>query len=91
MTRPETTAARSVSISENWGFAAFKTERYKLVVDEDAIAPCQLFDLADDPDEDDNRVAEPDYKPVVDELMDTHVRPFLATAPARPHRSPFTG
>ena len=80
-----------MSISENWGFAAFMTERYKLVVDEDAIAPCQLFDLAEDPNEDDNRVGAPEYKPVVDELMDTHVRPFLATAPVRPHRSPFTG
>ena len=44
-----------------------------------------------DPDEDDNRVGEPECKAVVDELMDTHVRPFLTTAPARPHRSPFTG
>ncbi len=84
-------AAREVSISENWGFAAFTTERYKLVVDEDAIAPCQLFDLTDDPNEDENCVGAPEYKAVVDELMDAHVRPFLATAPVRPHRSPFTG
>ena len=28
--------ARTVSISENWGFATFMTERYKLVVDEDS-------------------------------------------------------
>ena len=37
-----------VTVSENWGFAAFETERYKLVVDEDALAPCQLFDLSED-------------------------------------------
>ena len=37
-------SSRSLAVSENWGFAAFETERYKLVVDEDAVAPCQLFD-----------------------------------------------
>ena len=82
--------ARDVSISENWGFALFETERYKLVVDEDGLSPCQLFDLADDPNEDENLLVDPSYKPVVDELMDTHVRPFLATKPARPHPSPFS-
>jgi len=83
--------ARAVSVSENWGFAAFQTDRYKLVVDEDEIAPCQLFDLHDDPVEDENLLADPDHAHVVEELMDTHVRPFLATAPARPHESVFTG
>ena len=82
---------RTVSVSENWGFAAFETDRYKLVVDEDAGAPCQLFDLHDDPNEDENRLADPQCADVVDELMTAHVRPFLATAPARPHGSPFTG
>ncbi len=51
MTRPPP-SARSVTVSENWGFAAFETERYKLVVDEDAVEPCQLFDLAEDAAED---------------------------------------
>src|SRR5204862_208540 len=27
---------REVAVSENWGFACFETDRYKLVVDEDA-------------------------------------------------------
>jgi choline-sulfatase len=80
---------RTVSVSENWGFASFETERYKLVVDEDACSPCQLFDLADDPTEDHDLLADPGAKPVVDELMDTHVRPFLQTPPVRPHASPF--
>ncbi len=84
-------AERVVSVSENWGFAAFETDRYKLVVDEDACEPCQLFDLTEDPTEDHNLVADPLAKPVVDELMEHHVRPFLAVTPARPHRSPFTG
>ena len=81
---------RAVSVSENWGFAAFQTERYKLVVDEDAWEPCQLFDLDDDPHEDENRLRDPQLAAVVDELMETHVRPFLATPPARPHPSLFT-
>jgi arylsulfatase A-like enzyme len=84
-------APRQVSISENWGFAAFTTDHHTLVVDEDALQPCQLFDLAADPTEDVNRVADPECKPVVEEFMEAYVRPFLATAPARPHRSPFTG
>jgi choline-sulfatase len=81
---------RDVSVSENWGFAAFVTDRYKLVVDEDRVAPCQLFDLHADPTEDHDLVADPDAKAVVDELMETHVRPFFATPPQRPHPGPFT-
>jgi choline-sulfatase len=83
--------SRAVAVSENWGFAAFETDRYKLVVDEDALSPCQLFDLAEDPLEDHDRLADPDAKPVVDHLMETCVRPFFTTAPARPHKSVFTG
>ncbi|MDX6234694.1 MAG: hypothetical protein QOH68_3812 [Nocardioidaceae bacterium] len=82
---------RSVSISENWGFASFETAAHKLVVDEDALAPCQLFDLVHDPDEDENRLADPACAATVEEMMESLVRPFLATPPARPHRSPFTG
>jgi len=81
--------ARSVSISENWGFASFETDRYRLVVDEDRLTPCQLFDLAADPDEDDNLLVDADHRDALDELMATVVAPFLATAPVRPHPSPF--
>jgi choline-sulfatase len=81
---------RALSVSENWGFAAFQTESHKLVVDEDAGEPCQLFDLGDDPDEDENRLADPELAAVVEELMETHVRPFFATPPVRPHASLFT-
>jgi choline-sulfatase len=83
--------ARAVSVSENWGFAAFSTDRYKLVVDEDALSPCQLFDSHDDPDEDENRVADPECAGLVEELMAATVRPFFATTTARPHPSPFAG
>ena len=84
-------APRTVSVSENWGFAAFETERYKLVVDEDACAPCQLFDLARRSRTRTRPACRPGRKPIVDELMETHVRPFFATPPARPHKSIFTG
>ena len=82
--------ARDLSVSENWGFAAFETDRYRLVVDEDAGTPCQLFDVAADPEEDHDLLADPLAKPVLDQLMESHVRPFLRTAPARPHESIFT-
>jgi arylsulfatase A-like enzyme len=84
-------APRAVSISENWGFASFETDRYRLIVDEDAATPCQLFDHHDDPAEDHDRLADPECAPVVEELVAAHVTPFLATTPARPHASPFTG
>jgi arylsulfatase A-like enzyme len=80
-----------VSVSENWWFAAFETDRYKLVVDEDAVAACQLFDLIEDPTEDHNLVSDPHWTPVLQELMELHVGSFFASPPARPHPSIFTG
>jgi choline-sulfatase len=82
--------ARDVSVSENWGFAGFMTEEYKLVVDEDALEPCQLFSLEDDPNEDDDRLGDPTCQATIECLMETVVRPFLRTPPARPHPSIFT-
>ncbi|MCP3938219.1 MAG: sulfatase-like hydrolase/transferase [Actinomycetia bacterium] len=82
-------AARTVSISENWGFAAFETNHHKLVVDEDTLTPVQLFDRRADPLEDHNLVADPDQAETIEGMFDTHVRPFLATPPARPHQSLF--
>jgi arylsulfatase len=83
-------AGRAVSVSENWGFASFETDRYKLVVDEDACSPCQLFDLRADPDEDHNLLSDPAAKDAVEDLMETRVRPFFRTPPARPNPSLFT-
>jgi len=82
---------RRVAVSENWGFASFETDRYRLVVDEDAGTPCQLFDLDQDPTEDVNLVADPALSEVLEELMEELVRPFLAIPPARPVPSLFTG
>jgi arylsulfatase len=88
---PAAAPDRARTVSENWGFAAFETDRYKLVVDEDALEPCQLFDLAEDAAEDHSLLGDPSSAPVVEELMETHVRPFFASPPARPIPSFFTG
>jgi choline-sulfatase len=83
-------SGRDVAVSENWGFASFETDRYRLVIDEDAMEACQLFDLAGDPEEDRNLVADPAVADDLRSLMDTYVRPFFVTRPARPHPSLFT-
>ena len=86
--------ARPVAVSENWGFACFETERHKLVVDEDALAPCQLFDLAEDPAEDHNLLADPPHaKPMRRRQLHGDARaPVLRhAAPAPPSPSIFTG
>ena len=83
--------ARTVAVSENWGFASFETDRYRIVVDEDACTPCQLFDRRNDPGEDHDLLPDPTAKDTVEELMDSYVRPFFVTPPARPHPSVFTG
>ena len=54
-------------------------------------APCQLFDLAEDPAEDHDLLPDPAAAPSSEEIMETHVRPFFRTPPARPHPSIFTG
>lgn len=81
--------ARNVTVSENWGFAVFETERYRLVVDEDRREVAQLFDLVTDPCEDVNVARDPAYAEVVADLLARFVEPFLATTPLRPHPSPF--
>lgn len=80
---------RPASISENWGFALFETDRYKLVVWEDALEPVALFDVAVDPLEDHDLIDDPAHAARVEELMEQHVRPFFKTAPQRPHPSVF--
>jgi choline-sulfatase len=82
--------ARAVAISENWCFASFETEAYKLVVDEDALVPAQLFDRVNDPTEDDNLVIDPVSADVVGRMMDEIVKPFFATPPVRNAPSFFT-
>ena len=80
---------RPASISENWGFALFETDRYKLVVHEDEVRPVQLFDLAEDPLEEHDLIDDPARRGTTEELMERHVRPFFETPPLRPHAPAF--
>jgi arylsulfatase A-like enzyme len=80
---------RPASVSENWGFALFETDRHKLVVWEDDLEPVSLFDLDEDPLEDRELIDDPAHARTVEELMELHVRPFFERPPARPHRSAF--
>jgi choline-sulfatase len=80
---PASEEVRHLVRSENYGFAMFRTDRYKLVVYEDTKAPVQLFDLQEDPDEDHNVVGEPPYAGVVEEMMAEHALPFLSIEPKR--------
>lgn len=68
---------RDVVVSENFGFGMWRTDRYKLVVHEPRQAAIQLFDLAADPDENHDLIGDPGHVGLVDELMRTHVTPFL--------------
>ncbi len=77
---------RDVAHSENYGFGMFATDRYKLVVFEDTKTPVQLFDLQEDPNENENVVDDPAYAGVIEELMRDHALPFLETPPQRPAR-----
>jgi hypothetical protein len=79
-----------VAVSENWGFASFETNAYKLVLDEDALAPAQLFDRVNDPNEDENLITDPAVASVVGEMMDEIVKPFFATPPLRTSPTFFT-
>jgi len=74
----EPQVGRPLVISENFGFGMWRTQRYKLVAYEPDCQPAQLFDLADDPAEERNLVASRAHRLVLEELMDSHVRPFLA-------------
>lgn len=74
---------RDVVHSENYGFALFETERYKLLVFEATGQPVQLFDLESDPCEDVNLVAHPAAQGVLAELMQRYAEPFLEMPPVR--------
>jgi choline-sulfatase len=84
---------RSYSVSENWGFASFEIKNddshWKLIVDEDSLEPCQLFDLLADPLEDTNLVTSMNHSHVIAQLLGEVVQPFFKSPAVRPHPSPF--
>lgn len=81
------TSGRTLIHSENYGFAMFRTSRCKLVVYEDEKRPGQLFDLERDPHENHNLLHDSNYEPMLAEMMNEHVLPFLETPPLRSHPS----
>ena len=85
-----TAHGRDLVRSENYGFAMFREDRYKLVVYEDDLLAGQLFDLEHDPNEERNLIADAEAAPVLERMLEQHVRPFLATPAQRPHESLIT-
>lgn len=77
-------APRDVVVSENQGYGIWRTDSYKLVINEQDHQPLQLFDLAEDPEEDRNCVSDPAYRSVLADLRSEYVEPFLAVPPVRP-------
>lgn len=75
---------RPAVYSENYGMGMVRTDRHKLVFHEDGLLPGQLFDLAEDPNEDVNLVDAGAARDVLDELMEARVRPFLAGGRVKP-------
>ncbi|MCY3832905.1 MAG: sulfatase-like hydrolase/transferase [Chloroflexi bacterium] len=59
---------RSIQFCEYGDLRMARTERYKLVRRYYENAPCELFDLADDPTESKNRYDDPAFQGVVDSL-----------------------
>lgn len=64
--------------SEKYGFAMVRSFSHKLVFHEDTLEPAQLFDLSEDPAEDRNLVEDPVARDVLDDLLETRVRSYLA-------------
>ncbi len=77
-------ASRPVVFSENYGFAMVRTPTHKLVFHEDTLEPVQLFALDEDPTEDVNLVRDGSARDVLEELLETRVRPFLKNGRRKP-------
>lgn len=71
---------RGVVRSECEGFGMWRTERFKIVVDEADSTPVQFFDVIADPLEGVNLVADAEYASVLDEMMQHIVLPDLRRA-----------
>lgn len=54
-------------------------------------SPPKVVLVHGDPDEDHHLLQDPHWSPTVDHVMETDIRPFFPTPPARPHQSTLTG
>lgn len=68
---------RRIVRSECQGFGMWRTDRYKIIVDEQAGHTVQLFDLRADPNEDLNLVGERRCREAEESLLDRYVLPAL--------------
>lgn len=59
-------------------FTMVRNDRYKLSVDTLTRKPIDLYDLSEDPDELHNRIEDPAYQSVSDELIETVLAPMLS-------------
>ncbi|MCL4231874.1 MAG: sulfatase-like hydrolase/transferase [Dehalococcoidia bacterium] len=71
-------AKRDAVFAEVNAFSAVVTEGFKYVIERDTGAPCLLFDLTTDPDENRNLAAESGWIAVRQELYRQFLAPFLA-------------
>ncbi|MBW1709548.1 MAG: sulfatase-like hydrolase/transferase [Deltaproteobacteria bacterium] len=53
------------------------TERYRLTIERGTGAPCELFDLKEDPDELNNLVNDQTYKGIRDDIIKDYINPHL--------------
>ena len=76
------TKHRDAVLSENQGFEPYsmvRTTRYKMSVDTRTRLPVDLYDLVDDPLELHNRVADPSFNTIIEELTEGPLAELLAT------------
>jgi arylsulfatase len=69
---------REVIFSEVEGYVMAMTEKYKIVVDAEDFRPVEMYDRVEDTRELHNLASSPAHKVAQDEMLETHVRPFLS-------------
>lgn len=75
--------AREAVFSQVDGFTMAVTAGHKLVVTTEDLQPQVLYDLQADPEERSNLAEDPGSRRVIDDLLDRHLRPFLAGGKSR--------
>ncbi|MFW9872800.1 MAG: sulfatase [Candidatus Thorarchaeota archaeon] len=68
---------KEVIFSEVYGFSMVCDERYKMAVTPDTKKTVELYDLKKDPNELTNLVGDPNFKSVIQELLDKHLSKLL--------------
>jgi len=64
--------------SEVTAFSTVITDRYKYVIERESGVPCALYDLVEDPSEDNNLAGDPASEEIRRRLFEEHLKPFLA-------------